>query len=201
MINVLKTAPEKHPISLEDAKRQLNIELGWTEDDDYINDLIVVATEKAEQFTRRRLITQTWYTYLDEWPSEDHIILPFGQLQSVTSVKYTDSSNTEITTFTDTSTTTTNDYDVDTNSDPGKIVLEYGDTWPTVTLWPMNPIQIEFVCGYGDNATDVPAMIKQAMKLIIGDLHKIRETEIEGISVQKLKTVESLLTPYKLWIP
>jgi len=207
MRTLLKTAPTAYPLGLKEVKQHLNIPVGWTEDDSYLDALIAVATAKAEQFTRRRFISQTWYQYLDEWPSENFHVLPFGQLQSVTSVKYTDSSNTQITTFTDASLTTTDDFDVDIKSDPGRIILEYGDSWPSATLWPMNPIEIEFVCGYGGaaatataSALAVPAMIKHAMRLIIGDLYEQRETEVFGVSVQKLKTVENLLFPYRIWI-
>jgi hypothetical protein len=38
----------------------------------------------------------------------------------------------------------------------------------------MNPINIEYVAGYG-TSTNVPKTIKQAMKLIIGDLYENRE--------------------------
>jgi len=208
MITKIKTAPTLKPLGMADVKRHLNIELGWTEDDDYIDALIAVATEKVEQFTRRRLISQTWYAYMDDWPNEDYIVMPFGQLQSVTAITYTTSANTATSSFTDASLTTTDDYDVDINSDPGRIILEYGDSWPSATLWPMNPIQIEFVCGYGGAAatatasqTAVPTMIKHAMRLIISDLYEVRGTEVEGMPIQKLKTVESLLLPYKLWLP
>ena len=208
MITKIKTAPTLKPLGMEDVKRHLNITIGWTEDDEYLDALISVATDKVEQFTRRRLISQTWYAYMDGWPKENYITMPFGQLQSVTSVYYTNSAGTQVTSFSDTSTTTTDDYDVDINSDPGRIILEYGDGWPSATLWPMNPIQIEFVCGYGGAAatatasqTAVPTMIKHAMRLIISDLYEVRGTEVEGMPIQKLRTVETLLLPYKLWLP
>jgi len=62
-------------------------------------------------------------------------------LQSVTSVKYTDSDG-------DQSTLSTDDYIVDNDSEPGRIVLGYGTVWPTATLYPSNPIEIQFLCGY-----------------------------------------------------
>jgi len=208
MINLLKTAPTLKPLGMADVKRHLNITIGWTEDDTYLDVLIDVATSKVEQFTRRRLVSQTWYAYMDAWPSENYITLPFGQLQSVTGITYTTSANTATTSFTDASLSTTDDFDVDIKSDPGRIILEYGDSWPSETLWPMNPIQIEFVCGYGGTAataaasvTAVPTMIKHAMRLIISDLYEVRGTEVEGMPIQKLKTVETLLLPYKLWLP
>ena len=207
MKNVLKTAPTAYPLSMKEVKQHLNITIGWTEDDDYLDALIKVATDRVEQFCRRRLVSQTWYYYLDQWPDENYLTLPFGQLQSVTSVKYTDSSNTQILTFTDASLTTTDDFDVDINSDPGKIILEYGDSWPSVTLWPMNPIVIEFVCGYGGAAATattsvaaVPTMIKHAMKLMIEDMYNMRGTEVigQGFTISKLKTIEALLTTKRI---
>jgi len=74
-------------------------------------------------------------------------------------------------------------------------------------LWPMNPIEIEFVCGYGGAAATavtsvaaVPLMIKHAMRLIIGDLYNTRETEVigQGFTISKLKTVEALLMPHRI---
>ena len=207
MKKIIKTAPTAYPLGLKEVKQHLNITVGWTEDDDYLDALIKVATDRVEQFTRRRLVSQTWYAYLDEWPDEDYLTLPFGQLQSVTSVKYTDSSNTQITTFTDTTTATTDDYKTDINSDPGRIVLDYGDGWPSVVMWPVNPIVIEFVCGYGGaaatatvSAAAVPSAFKHAMKLLIEDMYNTRGTEIigQGFTVSRLKTVEALLTPKRI---
>jgi uncharacterized phiE125 gp8 family phage protein len=68
----------------------------------------------------------------------------------------------------------TDDYIVDTNSEPGRIVLPYDGSWPSDTLYPVNPINIEYVAGYG-TSTNVPKTIKQAMKLIVGDLYENRE--------------------------
>ena len=59
MITKIKTAPTLKPLGMEDVKRHLNITIGWTEDDEYLDALISVATDKVEQFTRRRLISQT----------------------------------------------------------------------------------------------------------------------------------------------
>ena len=165
MKNVIVTPPVYYPLVLDQAKDHLRVD--HSNDDKNIQSLISVATNRVEQFTRRRLITQTWYTYLDEWPDEDYLTLPFGQLQSVTSVKYTDSSNTEILTFTDASLSTTDDFDVDINSDPGRVILVYGDSWPSVVLWPMNPIKIEFVCGYGANAVQAITAASNASPIVI----------------------------------
>ena len=153
MKTAVSVAPAYYPISLATAKDHLRV----THDDDneYISSLIGAATNKVESLLGRRLITQTWLYYLDAWPDGNEIILPFGQLQSVSYVYYTvyDSTSgtatTQYTTFTE-GTSTTDEFSVDTVSDPGRIILRYGETWPTESpLIPYNPIEIKFVCGYG----------------------------------------------------
>jgi len=192
MKTVLKTAPTIYPVSLKEAKQQLNIGLDWTDDDDHIDTLIATATDKVEQFLHRRLITQTWYLYLQAWPGETNIILPFGKLQSVTAVKYTDEDGNE-------STWSSSEYIVDIDTDPGEIVLGYNESYPDDTLYPSNPIEIEFKCGYGDDGSDVDSMIRHAIKTAISDLYENRETEFLGLSLSKLNTFENLLTPKVLY--
>ncbi len=144
METVLITAPQNYPVTLAEAKAHMNIAV--SDDDTYIRSLIATATDRAEQFTRRRLITQTWKAFFDEWPDE-YFDLPFGQLQSVTAVKYKDSNGDE-------STLSTDDYIVNTVSLRGRVVLGYGKSWPSTTLYPSNPISVEFVCGYFERGNE-----------------------------------------------
>lgn len=137
------TAPAYYPLVLDQAKEQLKV-VG-TDNDKEIQSLIPVVTDNVEQYLSRRLVTQTWKVWLDAWPSGDSIELPFGNLQSVTHVKYTETDTTE-------NTWSTDYYSVDTDSEPGRVVLKYGQSWPTESLGPDNPIEIQFVCGYGANA-------------------------------------------------
>jgi len=141
MKTTLVTAPTGMIISLDEAKKQMNVD--HNEDDGYIQALIMSAIGQVENITRRRLLTQTWTAYANEWP-DNGFIMPFGNLQSVTSLKYKNSSGDE-------STVDSADYIVDTDSDPGRVILGYNKSWPTATLYPSNPIYIEFVCGYGDH--------------------------------------------------
>jgi len=56
------------------------------------------------------------------------------------------------------------DYLVETNGDQcGKIVLPYGGSWPSGTLYPSNPITIRFVCGW-TTAALIPKSLKRAVK-------------------------------------
>lgn len=167
-------------------------------EDASILDKIIVARDYAETFTRRALITQAWKQFLDHWPCGNEIVLHFGNLQSTTStppvtaptVKYKDSAGAQ-------TTWDASNYIVDTDSDPGRIVLAYGKTWPSTTLYPVNPIEIQFTCGYGVTAASVPSGIRNAMLLLIGHLYKNRETVLVGSISKELEfTTSKLLGPY-----
>ena len=189
MKTALKTAPTGYPVSIKEAKEHLRLEIGDTYQDDYLETLIQAATKNAEMICKRRLITQTWYYYLEQWPCENYITIPFGQLQSVTSIKYKETDASE-------STWTASEYIVETTSDPGRVVLDYGESYPGEALYPSNPITIEYVCGYGTSSS-VPAGIKHAMKVMMSDTFENRESEITGMSaVTSLPTIRNLLRPY-----
>jgi uncharacterized phiE125 gp8 family phage protein len=159
-----------------------------TADDDNLTDLITEAREMVENITRRALLTQTWYAYLDEFPDEDFIKIPFGNLASVTSIKYKDSDGTE------TTMTVTTDYLVETNGEGiGRIVLPDDVSWPTDSLYPSNPITIEFVCGW-TAAASIPKNLKRAVKLAAEDAY------YHGDRNEVLKpAIMNLLNNYRLW--
>lgn len=176
-----------------DASLGAEVSATNTTADPELTAILKSAREHVEDWTRRALLTQTWDYYLDEWPEGDAIILPFGNLASVTSVKYKDDDGTETTMV------VTTDYIVEANGEGhGRIVLPYGVTWPSFTAYPSNPITIRFVCGW-TTAALVPYKIKAAVKMICADLHEMRGEPTIGQSVVENKTVERLLASARLW--
>ena len=163
-------------------------------EDDLLTAIITAAREHVEDITRRALLTQTWYYYLDEFPDEDFIKLPFGNLASVTSIKYKDSDGTE------TTMTVTTDYLVETNGEGiGRIVLPYGESWPSFTAYPSNPITVEFACGW-TAAASIPKKIVAAIKLICSDLYVNREGKVlSSFDYKENKAVNALLASMRLW--
>ena len=188
----LTTPPATEPITFEDAEIHLRLDPGMTEETQYITELISVARGMVESFTGRALITQTWEMYLDDFPDSNFIMLPFGNLQSVTSVTTKNSVGEE------TILTAMTHYLVDT-SEPGRVVLPYLGSWPSLTPYPVGAVKIVFVCGYG-NAPAVPYGLKSALKLILSDLYENRESQIYGNSnyIQNT-TAANLMYQYKLW--
>ena len=166
-----------------------------TAEDDKLNRDIRAARRHIENTTRRKLLTQTWDYYLDAWPSGDYIKLPFGNLQTVTSVSWKDTDGTE------TTLTLTTDYLVETNGEEcGRIVLPYGESWPSGTLYPSNPIKIRFICGW-TTAALIPDEIKAAMFLFCGDLYSNREAQSVGQAQIYFKNsrYDELLASARIW--
>jgi len=191
MIQVLKTAPAAFPVTLTEAKDHLK--RTDTADDTYVTALITAATAAIENMTSNRFVSQTWTAYLDAFPADSFIILPFGKVVSVTSVKYTDYAAT-VTTWDSVN------YLVDTFSSPGKIDLAYGISWPSgVTLRPVNGVAIEWVTGY----SAVPAEIKQSILLMISHLYENREPVLASnygsVSVAEIPlAIDALIADYRM---
>lgn len=189
MALVISTEPTEEPLSIEEVKAHLRVEI--EDDDDLILNLITSARQYVEAYLKRALITQTWKYYIEDFPDEDYIELPFPPLSSVTSVVYTDYAGTA------TTMTVTTDYVVDTYKEPGRVVLAYGQSWPTTTLTVTSPICITYICGYG-TPEDIPRAIRSAMLIFISDLYENRESYIVGQTPSRIKTIEALLDPYKI---
>ncbi len=165
-----------------------------TAEDSLLEAIRDAAIGYVEDVTRRALMTQTWYYYLDSFPAVDFIKLPFGNLQTVDAVKYFDS---------DGNTTTLaalTDYLVETNGPGiGRLVLPYGESWPSFTAYPSNPISIEYTCGW-TAAASIPYQIKAALLLVCADLWSNREGQIlTNFAYHENKAVQRLLASQRLW--
>ena len=162
-------------------------------EDSWLTDAIAESREFVEEETNRKLLTQTWKLYLDEFPDCDRIKIPFGNLQSVTSVKYKVTDGTEYTL------TLTTDYLVETNGPQcGFIVLPYQESWPTDILYPSNPITIEFVCGW-TTAALVPRNIRAMVKLYLSEKYEHRGENVVGQLVINDKQFDRLKWHEILW--
>lgn len=159
MITKEVTAPAVEPLHLTEVKLYLRLAttvagaVSYTSEDGELGGIIAAVRSIAEAETWQSLVFRTVNLYLDDWPDSDEIILPYSPLRSVVHVKYTDSDG-------DLNTMSTDDYEVDVDSEPGRIVLGYNKTWPDTTLGVKNPIEIQFKCGIllpfsADDSTDI----------------------------------------------
>jgi uncharacterized phiE125 gp8 family phage protein len=174
MRTLLVTDSTGSPFTLEEIKNHLRIELGETGEDDFLKGLRTASIETAENITSRKLMSEKWKVYFDDWSDGDSMELPYSPLSNVasTGITYTGSTG-------NTTTLGSTAWSVDTVSEPGRIVLENSESWPTDTLHQNNPIEIEFTCGYSASS-EVPRSIKHACFLMIGHWYENREDTIIG---------------------
>jgi len=180
----LVTAADTEPITVAEAKVQCKVD--GTDEDDYISGLISMAREHVEGWLGRRLVTQTWDYKRDCFPVGDReIIIPYGPVQSITSITYVDSAG-------DSTVMSSSDYTLDTASFTPRVYPVYNEIWP-VARDVRNAITIRYVAGYGAY-TAVPSQIRHAIKLLVAQMYKEREPVVVGTIVSKLPyAIENLL--------
>jgi uncharacterized phiE125 gp8 family phage protein len=189
------TAPTVEPVTLSEVKAHLRID--HLDHDTQLTSLIQASREHMERVLGRALVQQTRSVKYKQWPESDRFALPYPPIQSVSSLKYTDTGGT-------TSTFSSDNYTVITDREPGELVLGYSKTWPTATIhYPEYPIEIEYVCGYAPNddsppdyRANVPAALKNAIKL---DIELRYDRPPADYAEQLRNVIEALTAPYRVW--
>ena len=186
------SVPAAEPITLANIKTKMGIATGDTAADTQIGWMIPAARRWVEQRTGRKLITQTWKLYLDEFP--DVIQLPFGVVSSVTHVKYTAPDGT-VTTL------AAANYQTDLVSEPARIAPSYAATcWPGVRGQTFNAVEVQFICGYGAAGSNVPDDIIEALYRIVGHWLNNQVSLEQGVTITRVPfAVEQMLVPYVIY--
>jgi uncharacterized phiE125 gp8 family phage protein len=91
--------------------------------------------------------------------------------------------------------------------DDREVVPAHGTAWPSPRASRAS-VQLRYRAGYVVNpaaaplVANVPAAIKAAILLMVGDLHRYRETAVAGTiagAIPMSTTVENLLAPYRVF--
>lgn len=147
----LITPPATLPVTLEEARLYAHIDA--TDDDLLLQGSIeaaVNALDGRHGFLGRALEAQTWELVLDCFPVSE-IVLPFGPVASVTSVKYDDTDGTE-------QTVAAESYVLDNVSQfEGRVIPVSGFAWPA-TMAKVGAARVRFVAGTG-----TPAQVHQCI--------------------------------------
>lgn len=175
MRTIIITAPTTEPVTLDEAKAQLRIETGFTNDDDYISALISVARDRCESYCNQFFTVQDiGILYDGAIPSV--VCLPYPNL-TVTTINYTDGDN------------------IKTPVNPTKYIVDSVNQ--TVTF-----LEQYDSINYEINATTaVPTQIvgvQHAIKIILTDLYELRTETVVGVSLADNPAVKALLYPYRL---
>ena len=172
-------------ITTAEAKNFLRVDS--SADDSLIDLFVDAATLQMQNHLHRALITQSWTLTMDSFSRysanaldnlgdgihdlpisyvyrDDVVFLARMPIQSIASVKTTDTSDAQ-TEF------ASSNYDF--SAETGKLFLKEGSVWPT-SLRANEAIEIIYVAGYGDAATDVPSPIRQAIYYQLGRMYEAR---------------------------
>ena len=182
------TAPAEQPITLTEAKAHLRVEA--SDDDDMIEALVEGATSHLDGWSGilgRCLVEQ-------EWKASFHCFrrvmrLPFPDVSAAT-ISYFDADDAQ-------QSVGASNFSI--KEDETGAFIWFADLWQTPTTFARpDAVQITFTAGYGD-AADVPAPIKQAMKLLISHWNENREAvAMSQYAPRELPmAVSALLAPYR----
>lgn len=209
MITLVRTVdPAFEPVTLAQAKSQLNVDPTLTDDDAYISILIQAAREYCENYTSRAYVPQTWRYSLDAfpwyganinwtdrfsvyqraalWTQSLTITIPRPPLISISSIIYLDVNGVP-------QTIDPAQYVVDYDSEPARVVPAPGLYWPYPQLYRPNTVQITFQAGYKQIVTEshtVPASTPYTVTLnqssplaILNVTNTTTETDVEDYTI------------------
>lgn len=186
----LVVPPAEMPVSLDEAKAHLRVE--HDADDTLLAAGIAAAVAHLDGHAGilgRCLVAQDWSLAIAGFGC-GVIALPFPDAADVAVSYYPADGSAE------TALPTTVYHLVDYAGGPA-LVLASGQSWPATSIRP-DAVTVTATYGYG-TAADVPAAIKAAILLMVGDLYKVRETAAAGTvtAIPSSTTVEALLAPYR----
>lgn len=156
---IVNAATEK-VISVAEAKAHLSFEEDVDYDEEDIERRIAEAQADAERECGRVFLESECLFVLDDFPRDGQPIrLPFGKCESIDAINYYDAEGTEQLLDED-------NYYRATRSEPARVLPV--TTWPATRAGRPENVTVEYRAGW-EAASDVPADIKAAVKLILGD--------------------------------
>jgi uncharacterized phiE125 gp8 family phage protein len=160
--------PASEPVTLDEAKAQLRISATDTGNDVLIQGLIPTATKIVQSLVQRVFVSRTMEWVLPGWRPELCIPIAPVSKDDIKSIKYVDWTTQAQMTL-DPSL-----YVVQTVGDGVKIFPKFATIWPIVFPCSPEPVVINFVAGYKDQA-GLPANVKTAILLQIRHLYSLGE--------------------------
>ncbi|MEH6721048.1 MAG: head-tail connector protein [Aurantimonas endophytica] len=186
---VLVTAPAALPVTLVAAKQHLRVD--HDDSDELITAYIEAATDHLDGYSGvlgRALINQTWRQDFDSFCSTMRLSLPAS---GIVSVAWRNEDGQMATVAAD-------DYALQRDSTSVLVRFKDGYSFPS-GLYQTEAVSITYTVGYGAAPEDVPAAIRAAIMLMVGDLYENRATVSERGSgrIDMSMTVNALVSPYR----
>jgi uncharacterized phiE125 gp8 family phage protein len=188
MISYLLAGPAAEPVTLAEARAWLRLD--GTDEDALVTTLVAAARIHVESTTGRALLTQSWRVVLDCWPIDRSVMLPVAPLQTLTEIRAYDEGG-------DASTIALAQFQAETAVAPARLLLP-----PSVGGMPALRqrlgIEIDYVAGYGDDGSDVPADLRQALLVLVAHWFEHRDAVITAGSGAVIpEGFDRMLTPYR----
>lgn len=181
------TNPTTEPLTLEEAKAHLRVEVDA--DDDLITALISAARSAAESYCNRSFASAQFAIMADKFPADGAGLEILPDVTSLDSWTYLAADGTE-------DTIASSDVTVD------NVRQEIRMTDATVA-WPISGSRLTVTVTAGPDAGASPAVkpdsaVLAGIKLILGDLYENREAQTVGAVFAINQTARALLTPYRV---
>ncbi len=188
--------------NIADASLGVQAPVTNTTGDPYLLSLVTLARMWAEQETGRAFLPQTFVLWLDSFPWwRAPIWLPNPPARAVSSIKYYDE-NGVLQTWASTNYITV--IPAGPTAQRAQILPASGVSYPllpssALTQRRPDQVQLTFTCGW-DSPAAVPAPLKAAMKLMMGNLYVNREAGqiIRGSADVLPFGVDQLVAPYRV---
>ena len=188
MPSILLTAPAVEPLSLADAKVYLRV--AHDDDDDVIAALIAAARIHVEATTRRALITQTWRLTRDAWPRDGRIAVLPAPLRSLVAARVYDADGVA-------QTIDLQSFVLDIAAAPG--VISFAPWSLTASGQAVAGIELDVELGYGDADSDVPAPLRQAIRMLVAHWYENRAIAATGEGAASLPVnLAAIVAPYRV---
>ena len=158
------------------------------EEDDLWDAYLAAAVEQVEKDSRRVFTPQTWRLSLDEYPC-GAIEVRRSPLVSVDAFEVKNADG-------DWETVDPDSYEVDTESEPARIVKAKSGVWPAP--YPRtNGIRITLTLGYA-TPPEIPEIAKQAIRFLVGHWYRNRSpVSMGGTGTEIPLTYQNLITRLK----
>jgi uncharacterized phiE125 gp8 family phage protein len=159
------TPPASEPVSLGEAKLFLRVD--HNAEDSLIAMLIGAAREAVEAGIGRALITRRVRESLDIWRREsvNGAVLGLGPVTNVVAVRLLADNGSQ-------SVIDPDRYRLEGQRDRPRLVFAAG---VPATLRQIGGIEIEYDCGFADDASELPVALRLATLQIVGALYELRE--------------------------
>lgn len=174
----LVTAPDGAAVLATDIKTQSRVEID--DEDEWLETFVVPAVhQRAQDATRRQLLSATRDLIMDGFPCWNVIEMPRPPLLTVVFIKYVDTAGTLQTWAADQYLVQAVEAPIEPRCRRGRITPAYGVSWPS-TRPQMGAVTIRFTCGYGAEAEDVPILLRKAMLMDARGLVERGDAEPKG---------------------